>query len=113
MEELAKVDETMTRNSIEENDFKLNSYLQEKKDEYLTMLNELPKSIHKERDHQRFRLSFKLIEELFLKIEKAKKVSECEKKTLHEKAGKLTLFFKDILGVKEKEHFDFCVMPNL
>ena len=61
---------------------------------------------------QSLKQSFKEIEELLLKIEKAIEVSECEKKTLHEKAGQLTLFFKDILGYKDKDHFDFCVQPN-
>ena len=47
-----------------------------------------------------------------MKVEEAKQVCQCEKKTLHEKASKLSSLFKDMLGYKQKDHFDFCVAPN-
>ena len=51
------------------------------------------------------------MEELYKKVEKAKDVCKCEKKTLHEKAGNLSSLFKDILGYKKEDHFDFAVAP--
>ena len=61
---------------------------------------------------QSFYQSLEQIEQLCLNVEKAKEVCKCEKKTLHEKASNLSLLFKDILGYKEEEQFDFGVTAN-
>ncbi len=57
MEELPKVREDISENSSQEKDSKLNVNLKRKEDEYLIMLNEVPKSIKKKRNHQGFRQS--------------------------------------------------------
>ena len=52
------------------------------------------------------------MEDLFMKIERAKEVCQCQKKTLHEKASNLSLLFKDMLGYKKEDQFDFSVTAN-
>ena len=56
---------------------------------------------------QSFYQSLEEIEQLCLNVEKAKKACKCEKKTLLEKASNLSMLFKEMLGYKHEDQFDF------